>query len=793
MASGLHFVVQHHQARQDHYDFRLEWEGVLLSWAVPKGPSLNSRDKRLAVRVEDHPLEYRKFEGTIPEKEYGAGAVMIWDEGFWEPLLDVAEGLEKGSLKFRLAGRRLKGSWALVRFRTAEDEGANWLLIKEKDDYAREDAGIASCTTSIRTGRTMDEIASGADVIPASNPFRKADVQLAKLAGKVPDGDGWIYELKYDGYRILAFLEDGSARLVTRNNQDFTQHFQVIADSLLDWSGSRAMVLDGEIVVPDKHGKTDFQALQNYFRDPGGKTLVYVIFDILALDGKDLRPEPLNERKQKLAELLENAPPGLHFGGHSGGSGQELLQSACQAGMEGIVCKRSGSAYLGNRNDDWLKVKCGNRQEFVIGGYTLTEEKKSGLSALLLGYYAGGDLIYAGRAGTGFTEKTVLDLASRFSTLKRKTPPFKDPPESRKGEVITWLNPVLVAEINFAEWTSDNLLRQASFKGLRTDKDPREVQRETMKNLDLPDPPDRPESPDPPPASPDTAGYGPIHLTHPEKELLPGLSKEDLVRYYAAVSGRMLPLVQNRILNFLRCPDGIGGQCFYQKHLEISVPGIRKITVRDTSGREDYYYIENLAGLLATAQMDILEIHVWNSRVDQLDQPDMIVFDLDPEEGMSLAGVRQGVRDMKEVLDELGLASFLKTSGGKGYHVVIPLEPAADWNAIRDFAHLVAEAMEQRWPGRYTSNLRKNRRIGKIFIDWDRNIRGATSIAPYSLRARPGAPVAMPILWEDLEKVEPGSIKIEDAIKRMTDLDPWQDFYKVKQHIKGIQIPKNRR
>ena len=789
----LRFVVQHHLARRDHFDFRLEWNGALLSWAVPRGPSCNTRDKRLAVQVEDHPLEYRNFEGTIPKGEYGGGVVMLWDEGFWEPQSDAEEGLREGSLKFVLKGRRLRGKWALVRMKAkAGETGNNWLLLKERDEYAKTDDGISGFTTSIRTGRTMAEIEKGTEEKIAKNPFDKTGVQLAKLVRTVPEGGDWLYELKYDGYRILAYLEGDGARLVTRKGNDYTGRFQEIADSLADWAAGRAMVLDGEMVIADAEGRTDFQALQNHMRNPEGKNLTYVVFDLLALDGTDLRGRPLIERKESLEALMKDSPKNLSYSRHVRGNGKESFSAACQAKLEGIVGKKADSVYSGTRNGDWIKLKCEKRQEFVIGGYTLSDKKTSGVSSLLLGVYEGEELVYSGRAGTGLTERSREELEERFERIKREAPPFKQAPEVRANEKITWLEPELVAEIKFAEWTEEHLLRQASFEGLRTDKEPRDVRKEDAEDEARPD--DGPEEERPSAGAPEeqmeTDGgimIGGIRVTHPDKVIFedPEIKKADVVRYYAKVAERMMPYAGHRILSIVRCPKGIGESCFFKKHPGPANSRIVTMPVTNSSGeKEDYFYLEDAAGLISEAQMGTLEFHTWGSRIDSLEKPDVMVFDLDPDVGMDLDRGRRGVKDLKSVLEQLSLVSYLKTSGGKGYHVVVPFEPSAEWDAFHDFARRIAEVMEQQWPDRYTSNVRKEKRKGKIFIDWIRNGRGATSVAPYSLRARKGAPVSMPILWEELDTVAPNGVDLADALRRIDGDDPWKDFFRIDQRLK---------
>ena len=808
---GLRFVVQHHMARNDHYDFRLEWDGTLKSWAVPKGPSYDTHDKRLAVQVEDHPLEYRNFEGTIPQGEYGGGAVMLWDEGYWEPHGDVEAGLEQGSLKFTLMGRRLKGKWALVRLkakagetkalprlaaasaqpmREQDDSGGtarrdNWLLLKEKDALAQAGAGISEFSTSIRTGRTMAEIEQGKDEAVERNPFDSADVQLAKLVKTAPEGEDWLFEMKYDGYRILAFLEGNSVRLITRNGHDYTGRFQSAAAALLDLAAGRAMVLDGEMAVTDAEGRTDFQALQNYIKHPQAQNLTYIVFDLLALDGADLRQRPLIQRKGMLEDLMKEAPRSLHYSHHVRGNGKESFAAACELGMEGIVGKRADSVYSGTRNGDWIKLKCDKRQEFVIGGYTLTDKKTSGVSSLLLGIYEAEEFVYAGRAGTGLSEVQMREMEEKFHSLKRADSPFQAAPKPRSNESITWLEPRLVAEIKFAEWTQEGLLRQASFKGLRTDKAPGDIRRE--KPEEQTPPPATEEGERPMDANANSVTIEGIRITNPDKVIFddPKTTKSDVIRYYAQVAPRMLPYVSRRVLSIVRCPKGIAQTCFYKKHPGPDSKGVVTIPISTGSGEaEDYFYIENTAGLVSEAQMGTLEFHTWGSRVDDLERPDIMVFDLDPDEGMDLATVRQGVRDIKGILSELSLRSYLKTSGGKGYHVVVPLQPAVSWDAFHQFARRVAEVMEAKWPDRYTSNVRKARRAGKIFIDWIRNGRGATSIAPYSIRARKGAGVSMPISWEELDTVAPDGIHMAEALTRIAGDDPWKDFFENHQLLR---------
>lgn len=662
----------------------------------------------------------------------------------------------------------------------------NWLLLKEKDQYAKTGDEVSQFATSIRTGRTMKEIEEGEDEKITPNPFGSTGVQLAKLVRMVPEGEDWLYELKYDGYRIVAYMEGGSARLLTRNGRDYTARFPDVASSLSDWAGGRAMILDGEMAVTDAAGRTDFQALQNYLNNAQAQSLTYIIFDLLALDGADLRGHRLLDRKGTLEALLKDAPENLYYSRHVSGNGRESFAAACAAGLEGIIGKKADSLYSGTRNGDWIKLKCEQRQEFVIGGYTLSAKKTSGVSSLLLGVYEGQGLVYAGRAGTGLSEAGRRELAEKFAGRERTEPPFRLPPKARANEKITWLEPELVAEIKFAEWTKDDLLRQASFKGLRTDKKPEEIKREKTDGERQP-PPSAKETERAMEANTNSIMIEGIKITNPDKVIFtdPETTKGDVVRYYAQVAERMLPYVSRRVLSIVRCPKGIAQTCFYKKHPGPGSKGIVTIPVTNSDGEtEEYFYIENTSGLIAEAQMGTLEFHTWGSRADELEKPDLMVFDLDPDEGMDLSRVRQGVRDMKDLLTELSLRAYLKTSGGKGYHVVVPLKPSVSWDRFYDFARRVAEVMEQKWPDRYTSNVRKAKRAGKIFIDWMRNGRGATSIAPYSLRAREGTRVSMPIAWEELDTVAPDSVNMAEALRRIGGNDPWQGFFRNGQQLK---------
>lgn len=758
------FVVQHHIASRDHFDFRLEIGGVLVSWAVPKGPSYNPDDKRLAVRVEDHPLEYRDFEGVIPKGMYGGGTVMLWDEGYFTPQQSAAASLAAGSLKFILNGSRLRGKWALVQMKKEGGSEDNWLLIKETDEFAKDAPGISDYVTSVRTSRTMKQIADGMTAVKAKNPFSKTGVQLATLAHTFPRDGEWVYELKYDGYRIIAYVENGNARLLSRNGNDYTERFRDVAHSLIRLSAGRPMVLDGEMVITDDNGRSDFGALQRHIKHPDEKP-TYIIFDLLAYGGEDMRGQALTARKAKLKELMKKAPDNLHYSEHTEKIDTDSFNRVCGLGLEGLIGKKADSVYSGSRNGDWIKLKCESRQEFVIGGYSVSEKKPAGggISSILVGYFEGTDLVYAGRAGTGFTEETQRDLEKRFGKLVTKTSPFSAAPAAKKGERVIFLKPELAAEIKFAEWTSDNLLRQASFKGLREDKDTGEIVRETG------------------------GGGTRVEISSPEKLMFtgPDVTKLEVAEYYQKISKRMMPYVQGRIMSLVCCPKGISGACHFKKHLPGGAEGIENVNIKNSGGDdESYFCITGVSGVIYLVQMNTVEFHTWGCLGANPEKPDIMVFDLDPDEGMDIENIRQGVTDLKSILDELSLISYLKTSGGKGYHVVVPFAATADWETFRAFAKNIAGIMEQNWPERYTTNMRKEKRKNKIFIDWVRNGRGATSIAPYSVRARKGAHISMPIEWSELYKVTPDGITIPDALTRLKTKDPWRDFFKTKEKQK---------
>lgn len=789
MPAGI-FVIQKHDARRLHFDFRLELDGVLKSWAVTRGPSLNPADKRLAVEVEDHPVDYATFEGTIPKGEYGGGTVMLWDEGTWRPQDDPHEGLKKGMLKIELDGKRLKGGFALVRLpRKGKEKRDNWLLIKERDRYAEPDADpIARWTKSVSTGRTMAQIAAGEPDPPETKtrssklatkgrPPQFVAPELATLATKPPKGNHWFNEIKYDGYRALGAVGGGRARIYTRSGQDWSAKFSQIAETLARLD-VRSALLDGEIVALDDKGRSSFARLQHGLKE-GKIPLTYFVFDLLELDGRDVRKEPLSKRKELLEELLAHAPENVRYSGHVVGHGDEVFAKACRLGLEGIISKRSDAPYISKRTKSWLKIKCTGNDEFVIGGYRISDKKGRPFSSLLVGEFDGKELHYRGRVGTGFDQETLKDLSARFKKLQRKTSPFVDVPASIAKDV-RWVEPRLVAQIAFSERTRDDLLRQPSFEGLRGDKPARQVQSRTSHAM-------RTKTATASDADPDLAG---VALTSPNKVLFPEarITKEELARYMLEVSEPMLEHVRGRLVSLVRCPEGTNGDRFFQKHPAKGMPSeFTSVPIKEADGKSaKYMMLDDPAALVAAAQIGALEIHIWGSHYDKLEYPDRLVFDLDPDGELTFADVKAAARDIRDLLKAAGLESFPLLTGGKGIHVVVPLDASQDWDEVKGFAKGVARRLAANEPARFTATMSKAKRKGRIFIDWLRNERGATAIAPYSPRARSYASVAVPVSWAELGTIDgANAFKIPDVLRRLKQKksDPWKGYFQVRQRI----------
>lgn len=742
--AGLHYSIQCHDATRLHYDLRLEWQGVLLSWAVTRGPSLDPAEKRLAVRTEDHPLDYLMFEGTIPEGNYGAGIVMLWDLGNWTPVDDVARGLGKGHLRFRLHGRRLTGEWHLVRLKgRPSDRGReNWLLIKQEDAAAHRPDPVARYTTSVVSNRSHAQIADDAEPIPFG-PRRTAPApafetpMLPTLVGEPPAGTGWWHELKFDGYRGLVQIGAEGVRIRTRSGQDWSDRFEPLLPAFEELPAKTALI-DGEIMAGADLG--GFGALQDAISQ-GGPFRFYA-FDLPWLDGRDLRGKPLDERRRALERLLRDAPPlGLiQLSPIIEGEGAAVLAPICEAGGEGIVSKSLTAPWRSGRTTAWVKVKCEHRAEFAILGYQTSDKRGRAFSSLLLGTREGKAWTYRGKVGTGFDAETQATLAARMTPLETKTMPLAHRPPGLKG--VVWLRPELVAEIRYGEVTADGQLRHSSFVALREDKPAREV---TM---------------DPQEAAPpvtvldgERVTLAGIAISHPDRVVFPpdGPTKLDLARYYDAVAERMLRVAADRPLSLVRLPDGLGGQAFFQKHRRKGWPAaLKPVPVETSEGVEDYMYVTDAAGLVGAVQMGTVEFHLWGSRRDRLDRPDRVVFDLDPDEGLDWAAVRAAAIDLRGLLDGIGLPSWPMVTGGKGVHVVIEIRRTVGWDTVKLFAHTVASHMAETEPERFVANMAKAKRAGRIFVDYLRNERGATAIAPFSVRARPGASVAFPLDWNAL-------------------------------------------
>ncbi|MEO6153730.1 MAG: DNA ligase D [Croceibacterium sp.] len=788
---GNTFIVQKHDATRLHWDLRLEADGVLKSWAVTKGPSPDPEIKRLAVRTEDHPMAYAEFEGTIPAGEYGGGTVMLWDRGTWAPVEGKSwKNIDEGHLHFTLHGERMKGDWMLIRLKPRGNEKReNWLLRKINDAFAEAgDALVDRALTSVLTGRSMAEIAAdkGGEVsfkgvrgdaftkAMAKAATRNAKVgrapakkstgagrpppfqppQLATLVDAVPAGNGWLHEIKFDGYRLLISAAGEKVSVFTRKGLDWSDKFAplVARFQALDLP---PCLIDGEVIANGPDGNPSFSALQTVLKRGHGSqkasdALHYFAFDLLALDGADLTALPLIERKERLEALLATAAAPIHVAEHVIGAGEKLYQAMCRAGQEGIISKRIDARYAGARSKSWVKVKCTLRQEFVVIGWKKSGAAGRPFSSLLLAQNERGKLVYKGNVGTGFTHDTLDDLAKRMSKLVITEAPAEVPREDKRG--VTWLKPELVAEIAFAEFTHDGSARHASFLGLRGDKAAGEV-------------------------VPEKAEAAPVEetvtITNRDRVIDPdsGRTKGELADYIAAVAPLMLPWAGHRPVTLVRCPQGRAKKCFFQKHDSGTFgPTVHHVPIREKDGgSEDYLWVDDAAGLLTLIQMGTIELHGWGSRVPEVELPDRMVIDLDPDEGLDFEAVKSAAVHIHDRLADIGLASFAMLSGGKGVHVVVPINPGPSWDTFKDFARRFAEALALAEPDRFVAQMSKAKRVGKIFIDYLRNQRGATAVLPYSARARPGAPVAFPIAWGELKDfTDAHPLTILDA-KRLLD------------------------
>ena len=793
--TGHRFMVQKHDATRLHWDFRLELGGVLKSWAVTRGPSLDPAEKRLAVRTEDHPLSYADFEGTIPAGEYGGGTVMLWDDGLWAPIAGKsAKDLDKGHLHFTLQGERMKGDWLLIRLKPrGKEKRENWLLRKIDDAYAGgADELVEAGLTSVKTGRTMQDIAEGkkakdlktwpphkllsgtgrgtarsavegagrkrsarGEPPPPTASGRRSPspsrggvpkfrpLQLCTLVDSVPTGNGWLHEMKYDGYRALVAVAGGAAKVYTRTGLDWTDKFPGIAAAAAQLPVESALI-DGEIVA-FKDGKPDFSTLQDAISN-GGNGLALFAFDLLELDGEDLTPRPLVARKDALRPLFDGADDRLRYSEHVVGSGEKLFEAMCREGYEGVVSKQADAPYRGTRTKGWVKAKCTLRQEFVIIGWSESDKAGRGFRALLLGLNGPKGLRYAGKVGTGFSTETMLDLRAKLDRLSRKTAPVDVPRAAARG--AHWVKPTLVAEVAFAEFTAEDVVRHASFLGLREDKPADAVVA---------------EKPAPAPASASS-----IKISSPDRIIEPTskLTKGQLAAYYEAMAPAMLPWLADRPISLVRCPQGRAKQCFFQKHDAGSFGEfVHHVDIREKDGStEPYLYVDSADGMLACVQMGTIEFHGWGSLVADVEKPDRMVFDLDPDEGLGFDDVRHAAEDIKQHLADIGLTSYPMLSGGKGVHVIVPLKPQAQWPAVKSFAERFARALGEAEPKRFTANMKKAERTGRIFLDWLRNQRGSTAVLPYVVRARAGAGVATPVTWSELKDIDsPAAFTARDA------------------------------
>jgi bifunctional non-homologous end joining protein LigD len=765
-SAGGMFVVQKHAASRLHYDFRLEHDGVLMSWAVPQGPSLDPSIKRLAVRTENHPLEYGSFEGNIPKGEYGAGAVIIWDTGKVKWVKPPEQTLPVGKLEFILDGERLKGEFHMVRMKPRDGEKSeNWLLMKSRDKFAGADDVVARALTSVKTGRTIEDVrekggrvwSKGGEQKPSAQKTPKWEFVTPALCTPVerpPDGDQWLHEIKYDGYRMQAAVSGAAVRLYTRTGLDWTNRFSRVAEALaaLDL---KDVLIDGEIAVADASGRTDFGALQRSLENGDAKGVSYFVFDLLAEGKNDLRKLPLMERKQRLDKALKGARAPIRLSPHIEGDGPSIFEAFREKGLEGVVSKRSDSPYRSGRTNIWLKAKCVNEHEFVIVGYQPSTRRA--FASLLLADREDGKLVYRGNVGTGFNDKTLKSLSEKLAALARDKPSLTVPREAARG--AKWVDPKLVAQVRYAELTADGAVRHGVFLGLRGDKPAEEVRIENER----------------PPLK------SCVRLTHPERVLFAdaNVTKAEYAAYLERAAARMGPHVFGRPVSLVRAPDGASGQTFFQKHAMTGAPKeLETVPVGESDGKpEQHITLPNVDALVACAQMSALEIHLWGARNDELEKPDRLVFDLDPDEDLDFAQVKRAAFDIKALLDSADLPSFAMLTGGKGIHIVLNLKRRHDWEDVKGFAGALAEQVAALDPKRFVATMSKAKRKGKIFIDYFRNGRGATAIAPYSTRARPMAPIAAPVSWAELRTLSSAAaFKLRDMDARLAEPDPWSVY-----------------
>jgi bifunctional non-homologous end joining protein LigD len=836
---ALTFVIQKHWASRLHYDFRLELDGVMMSWAVPKGPSYDTHDKRMAVHVEDHPISYNDFEGTIPPKQYGAGKVIIWDKGFWKPLDDPHKALAAGNLKFELTGHKMRGRWVLVRMKGKGEKQEPWLLIKEKDDYARPaeefsvidempdsvkalplpgtastvPAKVEKTAKATKTTKTTSpkpaasktaaskvaasktaapqaaapKAATSKAAAPKADPAPKADLpekltpQLATLVDAPPSSpEEWLFEIKFDGYRILTRVDGKDVRLVTRNGNDWTHKMRPLHAAIVKMKLPSGWY-DGEIVVHDEEGRPDFGLLQNAFDEDHPGEMVYFIFDLPFHDGRDLRGMPLEERRAILEKVMQKkATDTVRYSATLDATPQDMIAAACSLGLEGIIGKRRDAPYTSRRSGTWIKLKCGQRQEFVIGGYTDPQGSRSGFGSLLLGTYdKDGKLQYAGNVGSGFNAASLAELKSKMDRLTADKCPFV--PNKDIDRHAHWLTPTLVAEVAFGEWTHSGSIRHSVFKGLRKDKKASAITRELPAHMKDKEKPEMDTST----ANATVQGKLPASLkvTNPDRVIdkQSGTTKISLVRYYALVGALMLPHLKGRPVSLVRAPAGVGGELFFQKHAETNkLPGVKSLDPALDPEHPPMLELSTAQGLLSAAQWNVVELHTQNANASSYEKPNRMVFDLDPGKNVTWKQIQEAAQLMRAFLDQLGLPAFLKTSGGKGLHVVVPIKPGYGWDDVKAFSQAMVAHMAQNIPDRFVLKSGPSNRVGKIFIDYLRNGRGATTACAWSARARPGLGISVPVAWEELDKLEGGDHWTVDTVHTRLDVGnaPWDGYAK---------------
>ncbi len=848
--AGWLYLVQKHAARRLHYDLRLQIGDVLKSWAVPKGPSLDPDVRRLAVHVEDHPVEYGAFEGTIPAGQYGAGTVMLWDRGTWEIEGDPLEQYRQGKLHFTLHGEKLRGEWVLVRRggHGEPEEKEPWFFFKVRDDEAREgddDGVLSDQPQSVASGLSLEEIAAGKKARrrarpkksprtdkakPKSKPLvaakqtgpqaRKKQLakirqakaaplparirpQLATLVKRPPSGDGWFNEIKFDGYRMICRADGRNVAFVSRNGHDWTGRWEHLVRAVRGL-GVGSAIFDGEVVALDADGRSSFQDLQAALAENRTGQLVYYVFDLFYLDGKSLLKAPLEERKRLLEYVVGESAGPVRNAGYVVGHGDAFFAKARKLQLEGIICKRRDRPYRQGRSAEWLKVKSLLREEFVVGGYTEPAGSRVGFGALIVGYYdEHKKLIYAGRVGTGFSDELLENLAERLESLEQKASPFADfRDRTVKARTVHWVRPKLVAQVAFGDWTRDGRLRQPSFQGLREDKAAADVTRERPVPLASVEDRGRDKATSQTSSASDVDRQiaveipASVRLTNPDKVLYPGdeITKAQVAGYYATVAEWILPHIVDRPLTLVRCPQGYTGNCFFQKHTRKGMPEVlKRVKIADRRKTIEYAVVENLEGLLSLVQMNTLEIHLWGARIDNPDRPDRLVFDLDPDPSVSWQRLVESARQLRTFLADLGLVTFLKTTGGKGLHLVLPIERRTNWDDARRLTQAIATSAARVDPSRYTVQSSKAARAGKIYIDYLRNMRGSTFVAPYSTRARAGCPVSVPIAWEELSSVRSADqFRLENVPERLAKLkrDPWHDLPTTRQSLSKSLLKK---